>query len=77
MTILYDLFGINAELLIDHAWGYEPCTIKHIKGYKPSAKSVGSGQVLHRPYKFEEGRLILKEMSDALALDLSDKGLLT
>lgn len=75
--ILYDLFGINAELIIDHAWGYEPCTIKHIKGYKPSAKSLGSGQVLHRPYKFEEGRLILKEMSDALALDLTDKGLLT
>ena len=75
--ILYDLFGINAELIIDHAWGYEPCTMKHIKGYKPSAKSLGSGQVLHRPYKFEEGRLILKEMSDTLALDLSDKGLLT
>ena len=75
--ILYDLFGINAELIIDHAWGYEPSTIKHIKAYKPSAKSLGSGQVLHRPYKFEEGKLILKEMTDALALDLADKGYLT
>ena len=75
--ILYDLFGINAELIIDHAWGYEPCTIKHIKEYKPNAKSIGSGQVLHRPYKFEEGKLILKEMTDALALDLADKGLFT
>ena len=76
-NILYDMLGINAELLIDHAWGYEPCTIKHIKGYKPIGKSLGSGQVLHEPYDFEHARLIVKEMIDALALDLVDKGLIT
>lgn len=75
--ILYDLFGINAELLIDHAWGYEPCTIKHIKNYKPTGKSFGSGQVLHEPYDFSKARLILKEMIDTLALDLMDKGFVT
>ena len=75
--ILYDLFGINAELLIDHAWGVEPCTIKHIKNYKPAGKSFGSGQVLHSPYTFEKARLILKEMIDNLALDLMDKGYIT
>ena len=75
--ILYELFGINAELLIDHAWGYEPCTIKHIKSYKPGGKSIGTGQVLHSPYTFEKARLILKEMVDALALDLRDKGYIT
>ena len=75
--ILYELFGINAELLIDHAWGYEPCTIKHIKSYKPGGKSIGTGQVLHCPYTFEKARLILKEMVDALALDLRDKGYVT
>lgn len=75
--ILYDLFGINAELLIDHAWGYEPCTIKHIKNYKPNGKSIGSGQVLHEAYTFEKARLILKEMVDTLALDLMDKGYVT
>lgn len=75
--ILYDLFGINAELLIDHAWGVEPCTIKHIKNYKPVGKSFGSGQVLHSPYTFEKARLILKEMIDNLALDLMDKGYIT
>ena len=75
--ILYDLFGINAELLIDHAWGVEPTTIKHIKNYKPLAKSLGTGQVLHSPYTFEKARLILKEMVDSLALDLVDKGFLT
>ena len=76
-NILYDLFGINAELLIDHAWGYEPCTIKYIKEYKPVGKSLGSGQVLHEPYDFEHARLIVKEMIDVLALDLVDKGLTT
>ena len=75
--LLYKLFGINAELLIDHAWGYEPCTIELIKNYKPEGKSIGSGQVLHCPYDFNKARLIVKEMVDALALDLCDKGLVT
>lgn len=74
---LYNLFGINAELLIDHAWGIEPCTIKEIKAYKPSAKSIGSGQVLHCPYTFEKARLIVREMTELLSLDLVEKGLVT
>ena len=73
--LLYKLFGVNAELLIDHAWGYEPCTMKHIKEYKPESNSMGSGQVLHCPYEFEKARLIVREMADALALDLVEKGL--
>lgn len=75
--LLYRLFGINAELLIDHAWGVEKCTMKDIKQYKPSFKSVGSGQVLQEPHTFSSARLILREMVDALALDLVDKKLLT
>lgn len=75
--LLYKLFGINAELLIDHAWGYEPCTIELIKKYKPEGKSIGSGQVLHCPYNFEKAKLIVKEMIDALALDLCEKGVVT
>lgn len=75
--LLYRLFGINAELLIDHAWGWEPCTIADIKAYKPNSNSVGSGQVLHYPYTFEQARLIVMEMADLLALDLMDKGLVT
>ena len=75
--LLYKLFGVNAELLIDHAWGYEPCTIKDIKNYKPAAKSLGSGQVLHEPYDFEKARLVLKEMTEGLVLDLVDKGFVT
>lgn len=74
---LYKLFGVNAELLIDHAWGWEPCTIAEIKSYKPSTNSVSSGQVLHSPYPFEKAKLIAREMSDMLALDLVDKGLMT
>lgn len=74
---LYQTFGVNAELLIDHAWGYEPVTMKDIKQYKPLAKSLGTGQVLHDPYNFEKTRLIVKEMIDLLVLDLVDKGLLT
>ena len=74
---LYDLFGVNAELLIDHAWGWEPCTIADIKAYKPEASSVGSGQVLECPYDFVRTRLVVREMADALALDLVDKGLAT
>lgn len=75
--LLYKLFGINAELLIDHAWGYEPCTMADIKSYKPERSSIGSGQVLQSPYSFEKGRLIVREMTDLLVLDLVDKGLVT
>lgn len=74
---LYKTFGINAELLIDHAWGIEPCTMKEIKAYKPLGHSLGSGQVLDRPYKYEEGRLITQEMADTLVLNLVEKGLIT
>lgn len=75
--LLYKLFGINAELLIDHAWGYESCTIADIKAYKPNAKSIGSGQVLQYPYTFEKARIVVEEMVDALVLDLVDKELVT
>ena len=73
--LLYRLFGINAELLIDHAWGYEPCTIAQIKAYRPASSSIGSGQVLHEPYTFERAEIIVREMAEALSLDLLDKGL--
>lgn len=75
--LLYKLFGVNAELLIDHAWGIEPCLISHIKAYKPDSNSLGSGQVLKEPYSFEKGRLIVWEMTDLLVLDLVDKRLMT
>ena len=75
--LLYKLFGINAELLIDHAWGWEPCTMADIKAYKPSANSIGSGQVLQCPYDYERAKLIVREMTDLLVLDLVDKGLVT
>lgn len=75
--LLYRLFGINAELLIDHAWGWEPCTIADIKAYRPGSNSMGSGQVLQSPYPAEKARLILREMTDLLVLDLVDKGLVT
>lgn len=75
--ILYKLFGINAELLIDHAFGIEPCRISDIKAYKPENNSLGSGQVLHCPYDYEKGKLIVREMTDLLVLDLVDKGLVT
>ena len=75
--LLYKLFGVNAELLIDHAWGYEPCTIADIKAYKPEANSLGSGQVLCDPYPADKGRLVVREMTDLLVLDLVDKGLVT
>lgn len=74
---LYKLFGINAELLIDHAWGYEPCTIESIKLYKPNTKSISSGQVLHCPYNYDKTKLIIKEMTELLVLDLVDKHLVT
>ncbi|MCH5337857.1 MAG: DNA methylase [Acetatifactor sp.] len=75
--LLYRLFGINAELLIDHAWGWEPCTIADIKAYKPESNSISSGQVLQCPYNFDKGKLIVREMTDLLVLDLVDKGLVT
>ena len=75
--LLYNLFGINAELLIDHAWGYEPCTLKDVKNYKPESKSLNSGQVLHCPYNYEKTKLIVREMADLVALDLSNKHLVT
>lgn len=75
--LLYKLFGINAELLIDHAWGYEPCTMEYIKNYRPSTNSISSGQVLQCPYDFDKTKLVVKEMTDLLVLDLVDKGLVT
>ncbi len=74
--LLYKLFGINAELLIDHAWGYESCTIDDIKSYKPQAKSLSSGQVLKEPYPYEKAKLIAREMTELLVLDLVDKSLM-
>ena len=75
--LLYKLFGVNAELLIDHAWGYEPATIPDIKAYRPATNSLGSGQVLHCPYTHQKARLIAREMADQLVLDLVEKGLVT
>ena len=74
---LYEEFGINAELLIDHAWGYESCTMKDIKNYVPENNSISSGQVLSEPYDYKKGKLIIKEMADLLSLDLVKKGLVT
>ena len=74
---LYKLFGINAELLIDHAWGWEPCTMQLIKAYRPSANSIGSGQVLMEPYTFEKARVVIDEMTDSLVMDLVEKRLVT
>jgi len=75
--LLYKLFGKNAELLIDHAWGWEPTTIEAIKAYRPGSNSLGSGQVLHQPYEPDKAKLVLREMADLLVLDLVDKGLVT
>ena len=75
--LLYRLFGVNAELLIDHAWGYEPCTMEEVKAYRPETSSVSSGQVLQCPYTFEKARLVVKEMTDQMVLDLVDKKLVT
>lgn len=75
--LLYKLFGKNAELLIDHAWGWEPTTIEAIKAYRPSTNSLGSGQVLHCPYEADKAKLVLREMADLLVLDMVDKGLAT
>lgn len=71
------MFGINAEILIDHAWGYEPCTIAEIKKYKPKSNSIGGGQVLSCPYTAEKARIVVREMVDSLTLDLIDKNLVT
>ena len=75
--LLYKLFGVNAQLLIDHAWGWEPCTIADIKAYKPESSSISPGQVLQCPYTAEKARLVVREMADDLSLDLVDKGLVT
>lgn len=75
--LLYKLFGINAELLIDHAWGYEPCTIEQAKAYKPTSNSMSSGQVLHCAYNFEKAKLIVREMCDTLTLDLVKRNVVT
>ena len=75
--LLYRLFGINAELLIDHAWGWEPCTMEMIKKYRPQASSIVSGQVLQNPYRFKLARTVVREMADSLSLDLFDKRLVT
>ena len=75
--LLYKLFGVNAELLIDHAWGFENATIESIKAYRPESKSISSGQVLHCPYNYENTKLIVKEMTELLTLDLVEKNLVT
>lgn len=75
--LLYKLFGVNAELLIDHAWGWEPCTIADIKAYKPESSSIGAGQVLHCPYDYEKAMLVVKEMAEQLSLDLVEQGMVT
>ena len=75
--LLYNLFGVNAELLIDHSFGYEPCTLKDVKEYKPEANSISSGQVLHCPYNYIQTKLIVKEMTDLLVLDLVEKYLVS
>ena len=74
---LYRLFGIDAEIMIDHAWGIEPCTIADIKAYKPKAHSLSVGQVLPRPYAYDEARLVFAEMVEQLSMDLVNKGLAT
>lgn len=76
-ALLYKLFGVNAELLIDHAWGWEPCTMADIKAYKPQTNSISSGQVLSEASTYARGKLIVREMTDLLVLDLVDKGLVT
>ncbi len=76
-SLLYRLFGKNAELLIDHAWGWEPCTVEAVRAYRPDTNSLSSGQVLKEPYDAKKARIVLREMADALSLDLVDKGLAT
>lgn len=76
-NLLYKLFGVNAELLIDHAWGWEPCTIDYVKAYRPETNSFSSGQVLTEPYTFKKARVVIQEMAEAAALDLVSKGMVT
>lgn len=75
--LLYRMLGIDAELLIDHAWGYEPCGMEEIKSYEPSTNSISSGQVLQHPYDFNKARIVVQEMTELLVLDLVEKGLVT
>ena len=75
--LLYKLFGVNAELLIDHSWGWEPCTIKDVKSYKPTSNSISIGQVLHCPYNYEQTKIIVKEMAETLTLQMVEKRLVT
>ena len=75
--LLYKLFGVNAEILIDHAWGYEPVTMKDVKAFKPQVNSLSTGQVLHEPYDYEKTKLIVKEMMELLSLDLVSKNVVT
>ena len=75
--LLYSLFGVNAEILIDHAWGYEPTTMDLVKKYKPTTNSISSGQVLHCPYDFKKARIVIAEMIDNLSLDLVKKNKVT
>ena len=76
-ALLYKLFGVNAELMIDHAWGYEPVTMADIKAYKPKSSSSGAGQVLQSPYTFDKAKLVVREMAERLALDLLSQSLVT
>ncbi len=76
-ALLYKLFGVGAELVIDHAWGWEPCTLADIKAYKPASASVGSGQVLPTPYRKDRARVVATEMADQLSLTLVERRLLT
>ena len=75
--LLYQMFGVNAELLIDHAWGYEPCTIAQIRAYKPQSSSLGCGQVLPCPYTADKARIVVQEMIDGISLELVEKRLVT
>ena len=75
--LLYRLFGVNAELLIDHAWGWEPCTMESVKAYRPETNSFSSGQVLQEPYTFKKARVVIQEMAEGMALDLVSKRLMT
>ena len=75
--LLYDLFGVNAEIIIDHAWGDEPCTIKDVKSYHPMSSSLSRGQVLSEPYDFHKTKLIITEMADLLSLDLVEHDYVT
>ena len=75
--LLYKLFGVNAELLIDHAWGWEPCTMEAVKAYRPETNSFSSGQVLQEPYSFKKARVVIQEMAEGMALDLVRKRMVT